>query len=115
MLAFVYWDTDSRSDHETAINSATLAGSIAGQIICGLLADRFGRRKIYGVELVVLIGSVLGAAMSSTGKDNSMSIVSWMIFWRFVTGLSIGAEYPLSAVLTSESVFRRRTPAYEAG
>lgn len=104
MLAFVYWDSDPTSSRETAINSATLAGSIIGQIVFGVLADRFGRRKMYGIELMIMVIAVLGLAMSSTGIDGSMRIMSWLVFWRFVAGVGIGAEHPLSAVITAEYV-----------
>lgn len=102
MLGFVYWNGDVQSDHETAINSATLAGCIVGQIIFGALADHWGRRKMYGFELIILAVGTFGFVMASTGYNGSMNIVSWLIFWRFISGIGIGADYPLSAVITSE-------------
>jgi MFS transporter, PHS family, inorganic phosphate transporter len=102
MLGFVYWNSDVHSDHETAINSATLAGCIVGQIIFGALADHWGRRKMYGFELIILAVGTFGFVMASAGYNGSMNIVSWLIFWRFISGIGIGAGYPLSAVITSE-------------
>jgi PHS family inorganic phosphate transporter-like MFS transporter len=102
MLGFVYWNSDVHSDHETAINSATLAGCIVGQIIFGALADHWGRRKMYGFELIILAVGTFGFVMASAGYNGSMNIVSWLIFWRFISGIGIGADYPLSAVITSE-------------
>jgi MFS transporter, PHS family, inorganic phosphate transporter len=105
-LVFVYWTEDTSGDHETAINCITLAGSLLGQLIFGYLADRFGRRKLYGLELIVVIFGTLGMVQSSAGyNQQSMSILGWIMFWRFFVGLGIGAEYPLSAVITTESVF----------
>jgi MFS transporter, PHS family, inorganic phosphate transporter len=105
-LVFVYWTTDKAGDHETAINAITLAGSLLGQLIFGYLADRYGRRKLYGLELIVVIFGTLGLVQCSAGYNNqSMSILGWIMFWRFFVGLGIGAEYPLSAVITAESVF----------
>jgi PHS family inorganic phosphate transporter-like MFS transporter len=104
-LAFIYWSSDPNSDHETAINAITLAGSLLGQLIFGFLADRFGRRKLYGLELIVVIFGTLGLCQSSAGyHESSMSILGWILFWRFFVGLGIGAEYPLSAVITAEFV-----------
>lgn len=71
-------------------------------LIFGFLADKFGRRRLYGLELVLVIFSTLGMAQASTGINNSMNILPWIIFWRFLMGLGIGAEYPLSAVITAE-------------
>jgi PHS family inorganic phosphate transporter-like MFS transporter len=104
-LAFVYWRHDMGGEHETAINAITLTGSLLGQLIFGFLADRFGRRKLYGLELIVVIFGTLGLVQSSAGYNNAtMSILGWLMFWRFFVGLGIGAEYPLSAVITAESV-----------
>jgi PHS family inorganic phosphate transporter-like MFS transporter len=102
-LAFVYWSTDDKLGvHETEINAITLVGSMLGQLIFGYLSDRYGRRKLYGLELIVVIFGTLGVVQCSSGMDNSMDIVGWIMFWRFFVGLGIGAEYPLSAVITAE-------------
>jgi PHS family inorganic phosphate transporter-like MFS transporter len=108
MLGYVYWNTDTNSDHETAINSATLAGCIVGQTTFGALADRWGRRKMYGLELIILAVGTFGFVMASTGYNGSMNVVSWLIFWRFISGIGIGADYPLSAVITSEFAPREK-------
>lgn len=102
-LSFVYWSDDNFTDHETAINAITLTGSLLGQLIFGYLADKYGRRKLYGFELIVVIFGTLGLVQCSAGYNNStMSILAWIMFWRFFVGLGIGAEYPLSAVITAE-------------
>ncbi|KAL3455028.1 major facilitator superfamily domain-containing protein [Aspergillus heterothallicus] len=102
MIAFVYWRDEISSFRLTCINIATLAGTLFGQVLFGYLADRNGRKKMYGVELALLITSTLGVAMSSTGQNGSMSVYAWLIWWRIVVGIGVGADYPLSAVITSE-------------
>ena len=119
MLSFVYWPEVVGPSHEEVINIATLAGCIVGMILFGRLGDVYGRRKMYGIELIVLIVGTVGVVMSSngfttgndktipngfttTGINGSMSIESWLIFWRFVSGIGIGGDYPLSAVIISE-------------
>ncbi len=74
-------------------------------VIFGFLADKNGRKKMYGVELVLLITSTLGVVMSSTGENGSMNIYAWFIWWRICVGIGVGADYPLSAVITSEYVY----------
>ena len=119
MMGFVYWHDATRSSHETAFNDATTAGCMVGMVTFGLLADTFGRRKMYGWELVVLMAGTMGVVMSSTGyvpldpsnderpgsvdygSFGSMDIQSWLLFWRFLSGIGIGGEY-LSAVIASE-------------
>jgi MFS transporter, PHS family, inorganic phosphate transporter len=106
----VYWPDATDTTHESIINIVTLVGSLVGQLLFGLLADRLGRQKIYGVELIIVIFATLGLSQSSYGvpvlggsniKSTSMDIVSWIYFWRFLLGIGIGAEYPLSAVISS--------------
>jgi len=101
-LAFVYWPDQSTLWRETLINCMTLAGSVVGQLIFGYLADRFGRTRLYGIELLIVTFCTIGVSSSATGYGDSMSILVWLVAWRFVMGLGIGAEYPLSAVITAE-------------
>lgn len=102
LLAFLYWPTRSDRLPELYINVATLAGSVVGQLLFGWLTDRLGRRKLYGLELVLVIFATLGMSQASNGMYNNMNILSWIIFYRFFLGMGIGAEYPLSAVITAE-------------
>ena len=120
MLGFVYWHDAMKSSHEMSFNYATTAGCMVGMISFGLFADIFGRRKMYGWEVVVLMAGTMGVVMSSTGyipldqSDGansgsidyaffgSMDIQSWLLFWRFVSGIGIGGEYPLSGAIASE-------------
>jgi PHS family inorganic phosphate transporter-like MFS transporter len=106
MISYVYWREDTSSFRLTCINIATLSGTLLGQVLFGYLADRNGRKKMYGVELALLIASTLGVAMSSEGTHGSMSVFAWLIWWRIIVGIGVGADYPLSAVITSEYVQR---------
>lgn len=99
-VAFVYWPHGGEWT-SLLINFFTLFGSIVGQVLFGYLADRFGRTRLYGIELVLVIVSTIGVATSSHGYGD-MSFLGLFIWWRFVMGIGIGAEYPLSAVITSE-------------
>lgn len=101
-MAYVYWNDDIDADHETAINAITLTGSLLGQLLFGFLADKFGRKRLYGVELIIVIFGTIGFVQCSAGYNGSMNILGWIMFWRFLVGIGIGAEYPLSAVITAE-------------
>jgi MFS transporter, PHS family, inorganic phosphate transporter len=80
MLAYVYWPDDDNNMKLTFINIATLAGTMAGQVAFGILGDKNGRRKMYGIELLLLIGSTLGVVMCSTGYNGSMDLFAWISF-----------------------------------
>jgi MFS transporter, PHS family, inorganic phosphate transporter len=98
-ISFVYFPHDRWP--AILINVTTLFGSVVGQLLFGYLADRYGRTKLYGIELVLVIVSTIGVATSNHGY-NDMSFIGLFIWWRFVMGVGIGAEYPLSAIITSE-------------
>lgn len=102
MLGTVYWGGDVPSLYQFLMNVATLLGSIIGQICFGILADINGRRKMHGLELLVTILASLGFASALSGVYNSMSMVAWLIFWRIVMWIGIGAGCPLSAIITAE-------------
>lgn len=106
MIAYVYWNAEVSSFRLTCINIATLTGTLAGQVLFGFLADMKGRQKMYGMELILLIGATLGVVMSSRGTNGSMSVYGWLLWWRIIVGIGVGADYPLSAVITAESVDR---------
>ncbi|CAG7556746.1 unnamed protein product [Fusarium equiseti] len=99
-VAFVYWPNGPEWSG-LLINFFTLFGSVVGQVSFGYLADRYGRTRLYGIELVLVIVSTIGVATSSRGY-NDLSFLGLFTWWRFVMGIGIGAEYPLSAVITSE-------------
>ncbi|KAE8141826.1 major facilitator superfamily domain-containing protein [Aspergillus pseudotamarii] len=106
MISEVYWGSlDAKPDrvhnYEVGLSIITLAGALVGQILFGIAADIWGRRKMYGLELIVLIFSTLGMSMASSGKFDSMSIIGVLLFWRFCMGLGVGADYPLSAVISN--------------
>lgn len=87
VLNIVYWDGKIPQSYETALICATLAGTLIGQILFGFLADMYGRRKMYGLELLVIVSATLGVAMSATGAKGSMNIMVWLIFWRTMMGI----------------------------
>ncbi|KAF9766687.1 hypothetical protein IL306_000874 [Fusarium sp. DS 682] len=90
------------------IDELTLTGTILGMLLMGHLADRSGRKKWYGAELTILIVATIGMVQASEGytavemPKSSMNIYSWIAWWRFLLGFGIGAEYPLSSIITAE-------------
>ncbi|MHB1953638.1 MAG: MFS transporter [Sulfobacillus sp.] len=76
------------------IGSSALIAAFVGALVFGRLADLLGRKKIYGVEaLLMVIGSILSAVSPNMG---------WLLVARFIMGIGIGGDYPVSAVLMSE-------------
>lgn len=108
MVSLVYWDAEFMPKGTyTAMLCATLAGSMIGQVVFGVLGDLFGRKRMYGLLLVIILWATLGLAASADGSHSSMSIAAWLFTWRFLMGFGIGGDYPLSAVIASEFAPRR--------
>ncbi|AHI23878.1 MFS transporter [Corynebacterium vitaeruminis] len=83
----------------TATDTSWLAsigfmGMALGATFGGLLADRFGRRHVFAVTLLIY-GLATGASTLSTG-------LAMLIVFRFVVGLGLGAELPVASTLISE-------------
>ncbi|KIL59341.1 hypothetical protein M378DRAFT_131604 [Amanita muscaria Koide BX008] len=89
-------------EEELALKMATLVGTLFGQLIFGWLADRVGRKSMYGIELIIMTISTFGQALS--GGTTAVSTIGAVVIWRFIMGTGIGGDYPLSAVIVSESV-----------
>jgi MFS transporter, PHS family, inorganic phosphate transporter len=65
----------------------------------GRVADKLGRKKIYGYEALVL---AVGAITTAFAPN-----IWWLIGLRGVLGLGIGGDYPVSATIMSEYAARR--------
>ncbi|WP_149576931.1 MFS transporter [Xanthobacter oligotrophicus] len=73
---------------------AGLFGLMVGALVIGPFADRFGRKPLLIFSVVFFGLASLGAAFS-----HSITELTW---WRFVTGLGLGAAMPSAITLTSE-------------
>lgn len=62
-----------------------LGGNVLGALVFGFLTDRFGRKKLFSITLLVYL---VGTALSAT----SWNFASYALF-RFLTGSGIGGEY----------------------
>ncbi|MGN7968283.1 MFS transporter [Microbacterium sp. 22296] len=76
------------------IASAGFAGMAVGASVGGLLADRFGRRHVFALTLLVY-----GLA---TGASALVGGLAALLVLRFVVGLGLGAELPVASTYVSE-------------
>jgi PHS family inorganic phosphate transporter-like MFS transporter len=81
------------------IGSTSLLAAAIGSITLGRLADHIGRKAIYASTLLVLAIGAIASALSPN--------IIWLLVFRFIVGLGIGGDYPLSATLMSEYANRR--------
>ena len=76
------------------LSSTALLAAALGAIIFGRIADRLGRKFVYGYELLILAAGAIASAFAPN--------VILLLVFRFVLGLGIGGDYPVSATLMSE-------------
>lgn len=76
------------------IASVGFAGMAIGASVGGLLADRFGRRHVFALTLLVY-----GLA---TGASALVGGLAALLVLRFVVGLGLGAELPVASTYVSE-------------
>src|SRR2546421_4204577 len=81
------------------LGSTSLIAAALGSIIFGRMADHFGRKFVYGYELIVLAVGAIASALAPN--------VILLLIFRFILGLGIGGDYPVSATLMSEYANRR--------
>src|SRR5690606_38049215 len=79
--------------------SIGFVGMAIGASLGGLLADRFGRRQVFALTMLVY-GVATGLSAFSTG-------LVVLIVFRFVVGLGLGAELPVASTLVSEFAPKR--------
>ncbi|KAJ7559816.1 hypothetical protein O6H91_04G102500 [Diphasiastrum complanatum] len=95
-----------------AVTGVALCGTLVGQLFFGWLGDKLGRKKVYGLTLLLMIICSLGSGLSlgSTAK----SVMATLCFFRFWLGFGIGGDYPLSATIMSEYSNTRTRGAFIA-
>ena len=78
------------------VSAAPLAGIMVGAIALGGLADIYGRRRMFVVEMVVF-------CLFLTGLTGSPTYL-WLVVFLFGVGLALGCDYPTAHLVISESI-----------
>ena len=86
-----------------SIFAAGYAGAMIGAVLFGIAADRFGRKKL--LLLAILIGGVFTVACAAA------SGVGELMGWRFAAGLGLGGAIPSVSALTAEHAAPERRSA----
>lgn len=82
-----------------AVTSVALLTAAVGSWLFGRLADRFGRKSVYGWEMLVLAAGAIASAFSPS--------IWWLVAFRAILGFGIGGDYPVSSTLMSEYAGRK--------
>ncbi len=74
--------------------SSALFGAVLGPTLFGYLGDKLGRKYTYWVTVSIL-------AIAAIGSSLSQSVIE-LVLWRFLLGIGIGGDYPLSSTIVAE-------------
>lgn len=73
-----------------AVNAAANIGNVVGQLLFGFLGDAFGRKFVYGKEMIIaIVGIILTIALPNS--INPTHDKFWYLFgFRLLMGIGIG-------------------------
>ncbi|KAF8111646.1 hypothetical protein N665_0073s0006 [Sinapis alba] len=119
LLGRIYYQTPGSSSPgslpdgiSAAVSGVAFAGTFIGQIFFGCLGDKLGRKRVYGLTLVIMTLCSICSGLS-LGSDPK-SVMTTLCFFRFWLGFGIGGDYPLSATIMSEYANKRTRGAFVA-
>jgi MFS family permease len=78
------------------VSAAPLAGIMVGAIALGGLADIYGRRRMFVVEMIVFAVFLVGLAWSPS--------FPLLVVFLIGVGLALGCDYPTAHLMISESI-----------
>ena len=93
-ILFIKKDFALSAGLEEIVVSSVLLGSLIGAIAGGMLADRWGRRKLLIITAIVFGLGAIGAALSPD--------TAWLITARVVAGVAIGVASFVAPLYISE-------------
>ncbi|MEJ8777988.1 MFS transporter [Pseudogracilibacillus sp. ICA-222130] len=79
---------------QSILVASAIIGSFIGAAWLGKLTDTFGRKKMITIDLFAF---VIFAILTAVAPN-----VIWLIIFRFLLGVGVGADYPISATLVAE-------------
>jgi PHS family inorganic phosphate transporter-like MFS transporter len=81
------------------LNATMLGAAFIGAFVFGRIADLVGRKRVYWMVAAVMAVAAIGSALAPG---------YWVLIgFRFLLGLGVGGDYPVSAVLMSEYANRK--------
>ncbi|MFV8395797.1 MFS transporter [Corynebacterium hindlerae] len=94
IMAALVVEWDLSKTEVSWLGSVGFIGMALGATLGGLLADKFGRRQVFALTLLVY-----GVATGASALAGSIAL---LMILRFFVGLGLGAELPVASTLISE-------------
>ncbi|GAB2210199.1 hypothetical protein Droror1_Dr00015459 [Drosera rotundifolia] len=95
-----------------SVNGVAFCGTLAGQLFFGWLGDKMGRKRVYGMTLMLMIVCSIASGLSF--GHEAKGVMATLCFFRFWLGFGIGGDYPLSATIMSEYANKKTRGAFIA-
>jgi putative MFS transporter len=89
------------------IGSITLLGLFIGTLGQGEFTDRFGRKTVYQFNLLLFGVATIVAALPPIPSIGFEPGLTWLLVFRFLAGVGLGAEQPLCFSYTAEYAPKR--------
>ncbi|MBV9374040.1 MAG: MFS transporter, partial [Alphaproteobacteria bacterium] len=89
------------------IGSITLLGLFIGTLGQGEFTDRFGRKAVYQFNLLLFGVATILAALPPIPSIGFEPGLGWLLTFRFLAGVGLGAEQPLCFSYTAEYAPKR--------
>ncbi|GLU07717.1 hypothetical protein SLE2022_246650 [Rubroshorea leprosula] len=119
LLGRIYYHVEGSSKPGTlppnvsaAVNGVAFCGTLSGQLFFGWLGDKLGRKKVYGMTLMMMVVCSIASGLSF--GNSPKSVMATLCFFRFWLGFGIGGDYPLSATIMSEYANKKTRGAFIA-
>lgn len=77
-----------------SVTAIMALGALVGALVGGILADKFGRYKMFVVNLLFLVFAAIGAALAPN--------LTWLLVFRFLLGVGVGMDLPLALTFIAE-------------
>ncbi|WP_079227627.1 MFS transporter [Pseudomonas putida] len=85
---------------EGLIAASALIGVFLGGFIGGWFTDKYGRKVLYLVDLIAIVGFSVAQFWVES---------AWALFaWRLLIGIAVGADYPIATSLLAEFLPRKQ-------
>ncbi|HHP7229781.1 MAG TPA: MFS transporter, partial [Xenococcaceae cyanobacterium] len=95
-IPFLQRDFSLSSTQIGAVAVAAVAGSLVGSLTLGPITDKVGRQRMLIVDVLLFVIATAGTAFAWNATS--------LIFFRFLVGVGIGADYPISVSYITENV-----------
>jgi MFS family permease len=95
-IPFLQRDFGLSSATVGAVAVAAIAGSLVGSLTLGPITDKIGRQLMLIVDIAIFVVATAGTALAW----NAASLIAF----RFLVGVGIGADYPISVSYITENV-----------